>query len=481
MSDSRGISRRGFLTGAAGAAVAFGAGVPLSACGGGSGGKGRGRVVVIGAGLAGLTAAHELRAKGWKVTVLEARDRVGGRCRTFRRELRYGQVAEAGGEFIDAAHSAVRGYAGDFGLELDDLRSGPSAKLADAVFRRGRLIERARFADAAVRGEVERYQEQVDRYAAAIDVADPARTGAGLDPRSVGDMLDDLALDPDARFLVDAGLRARYAVDPADLSLLFHVVLSAMARNAEADDRERYRVRGGSDRLPAALADRLRDSLVLRTPVESIQARRSRVRVAAGRDKLDADFCVVTVPLPALREVELDVQLPRAVRDAIATLQYGTVTRTALQYDRRFWVPKDWSGDTLTDLPLGTTSDATARQHGGAGVLTVTSAAGPGARAGDAEPAERIDAAVRQVDELAPRASRAFGRGATIAWDRERFTRGSCAAWAPGQYTRFWSALRQPYGRVYFAGEHTDLWAGRLEGAVRSGQRVARDIDARGA
>ena len=97
------MTRRQIVAGAAGAALALGAGVPLIGCGD-EGRRGRGRVVVVGAGLAGLTAAFELDRKGWDVTVLEARDRVGGRCRTFRRELRGGQVAEAGGEFIDAGH-----------------------------------------------------------------------------------------------------------------------------------------------------------------------------------------------------------------------------------------------------------------------------------------------------------------------------------------------------------------------------------------
>ena len=479
VSDARGMTRRRFVAGAAGA-TALGLSAPLIGCGSEGGGGDRGRVVVVGAGLAGLTAAYELDRKGWEVTVLEARDRVGGRCRTFRRELAGRQVAEAGGEFIDASHEAVRSYADIFGLELEDVRAFEDDELSDAVYLDGRLRQYDRVVDDDVRSELDRLDEQVDRYAAAIDVEDPARTGAGLDTRSVGDMLDELDLDADARLVAEADLRSEYTVHPDELSLLFHVVLTALARDLPAEDVERYRIRGGNDRLPTAFADRLRERLILRAPVESVQARRSRVRVVAGREEVDADFCVLAVPMPVLRDVELDVGLTRPVRDAIATLRYGDATKTALQYDSRFWREDDWSGDTLTELPIGSTYDATAGQRGEAGVLMTYSAATDARRLGGLDARTRIEHSVRQVAEMYRGARGEFARGATVAWGTEEFSRGSYSAWAPGQYTAFWTALRRAYGRVYFAGEHTDLYASSMEGAVRSGRRVADAIHGRG-
>lgn len=475
------MTRRRFMAGATAGAVALGAGPALIGCGGGNGGGGRGRVVVVGAGLAGLTAAYELDRKGWDVTVLEARERVGGRCHTFRDELGGGQVAEAGGEFIDGSHQAVRSYADSFGLDLDDLRAIEDDDLSAAVYTDGELEEYDRVVDENVQAELDRLDEQVERYAAAIDVDDPARTGAGLDSRSVADLLDELDLDDGARAIAEADLRAEYTVEPGELSLLFHVVLNALTADVADEEIERFRIRGGNDRLPAAMADRLGASVVLRAPVESVQERRSRVRVVAGREEVDADFCVLAVPLPVLRDVELDVGLPRPVRDAIATLQYGTVTKTALQYETRFWVEDEWNGDTVTDLAIQTTWDATGSQGGDTGVLMTYSAAGDGRRLGELGDRERIDDAVDQVAEIYRGSDDAFARGATMAWGGEQYTRGSYSAWAPGQYTAFWPALRRAYGRVYFAGEHTDLYASYMEGAVRSGRRVADAIDARGA
>jgi monoamine oxidase len=480
VSDSRGMTRRGFVKGAAGTALALGVGLPFSGCGGGGGRRGHGRVTVVGAGLAGLTAAYELSRKGWEVTVLEARDRVGGRCRTFRRELRSGQVAEAGGEYIDAAHDAIRGYAGHFGLELDDLRATDSDELSDAVYYKGRLRDYDKVVDDPVQSELDRFDEQIDRYAKAIDVADPARTGAGLDTRSVADVLDELNLDPDARLLTEANIRGEYTVEPNELSLLFHVVLSALTADAADKDIERYRIRGGNDRLPGALAERLRDSLSLRSPVDGVQDRKSRVVVTSGRDKVEADYCVIATPLPVLRDVELHAELPRPVRNAIAGLQYGDAVKTALQYERRFWSDADWSGDTITDVPVQATWDATGSQKGKGGVLMALTAGHEARAVGAADPRARIHSTAAEVGRMYPKADRSFAGGATIAWGAERWSRGSYAAWAPGQYTRFWPALRRAYGRVYFAGEHTDLYASYMEGAVRSGRRVAEAIEARG-
>jgi len=474
------MTRRRFVAGSAGAA-AIGLGVPLIGCGSdGGGGESRGRVVVVGAGLAGLTAAYELDRKGWDVTVVEARDRVGGRCRTFRGKFAERQVAEAGGEFIDANHKAVRSYADIFGLELEDLRATEDDDLSDAIYADGRLREWDRVVDDTVQAELDRLDEQVARYAGAIDVEDPARTGAGLDTRSVGDLMDELDLDSDARLVAEAELRSEYAVEPDELSLLFHVVLTALAGDVPEEDVERYRIKGGNDRLPRAFAERLRERLVLRAPVEAVHARRSRVRVIAGSEEVDADYCVIAVPMPVLRDVELRVGLPRAVRAAIGTLQYGDITKTALQYDSRFWVDDDWSGFTLTELPTQATWDATAGQDGESGILMTYSGATDARRLGALDPRERIAETVDQVAEMYRGSKRDFARGQTIAWGKERFTRGSYSAWAPGQYTSFWPALRRPYGRVFFAGEHTDLYASYMEGAVRSGRRVADEVHARG-
>jgi monoamine oxidase len=479
VSDSRGLSRRRFVAGIGASVAAAAAGFPLAGCDRSSG-KRRGSVVVVGAGLAGLATAYELDKSGWKVTVLEARDRVGGRCRTFRRELDYGQVAEAGGEYIDANHKILLDYAKRFGLKLENSVPAKDDDFSSAVYAKGRLRSSDVVLDDQIRYEIDRFDKKIAAYARAIDTRSPAKTGAGLDTRSVAAVIDEMALEPVARGFIEADLRREYAVEPDQLSLLFHVVLTALTLDLDDDEIEAHRIRGGNDRLPAALAHALGTKLTLRAPVTRVRDTGSGVTVTTGGEKVDADYVVVAAPLPAVREIEIDANLPKTARDAIADVQYGTIVKTALQYGTRIWNGAGWDGDTTTDLPIQSTWEATNAQRGPAGVLLAyTTSKGAGAL-GAEKPADRIKQTADEIDEMYPGSKDQLGRSATIAWGREKYSGGSYSAWAPGQYAKHWPALRRPYGRVYFAGEHTDLWASYMEGALRSGRRVASQIEARG-
>src|SRR5204862_3799695 len=132
---------------------------------------------------------------------------------------------------------------------------------------------------------------------------------------------------------------------------------------------EAFRIRGGNGRLPRRFARALGSAIHLRSPVTRVTALSDGVRVEVGGDSVDAGHCVVAAPLPALREIDFVPALPAGMADAVATLQYGTGTKTLVQYRSRFWLEQGFDGDTFTDLPIGTTWEATDGQAGGAGVL----------------------------------------------------------------------------------------------------------------
>jgi monoamine oxidase len=229
-----------------------------------------------------------------------------------------------------------------------------------------------------------------------------------------------------------------------------------------------------------AFARALGPKLTLSAPVTRVADRGSGVRVTAGGASFDADYVVVAAPLPAVRSIDFDASLPRSARDAIADVQYGTAIKTALQYGARIWRDTGWDGDTTTDLPIQATWEATNAQPGPAGVMLAYTAARGAGMLGALKPTDRIAQSADDVEKIYPGTQELLGRTATIAWGREKYSGGSYSAWAKGQYARHWPALRRPYGRIYFAGEHTDVWASYMEGALRSGRRVASLIAARG-
>ena len=372
--------------------------------------------------------------------MVEARDRVGGRVHTLR-GFAGGQLAEAGGEYIDSNHVLMRGYAKRFGLPLDDLLQAGSDN-PGCVYLGGRRRTDASLYTPRVNAEIDRFYSAVSKLSDPLDPGDPVAAGA------------------------------RQA---AQVSLLF----LAQGDSLPGGQAERYRVRGGNDQIPRALAHTLGTRVVLGAPVTAIAYDAGGVTVTAGGNMIQADACVLAAPLPALRAVAFSPALPAALAGAIAHLQYGTGSKVALQYAGRPWRAQGFDGDTFTDLPISTTWEATDAQRGSDGILLAYTMGAPGAAFVALSDEQRIAAAAGDVERIYPGAGTKLLGAQTVAWTDEPYTGGTYTAYAPGQVTAYWRALRRPVGgRIVLAGEHTDAFTAYMEGAARSGRRAARWLQA---
>ena len=395
---------------------------------------------MVGAGLAGLVCARRLRQLGFRVTVFEARDRVGGRVLTFRDAFDDGRYAEAGAEFVAANHAHVRALLRNLGIGLI-----PATPRSADVYRRGRRRPYLTFVTDRVATDLARFQGRVTAL----------RPVPALDARSAAWLIHDLKLSDRARFLVNESVREQYGVESEYLSLLFLV-------QQEPVRRLRSRIRGGADRLPLALARGL--DVRLEEPVSHIERRANGVSV----DGEDADACVVTVPVPVLASIEFEPSLPPVLAAAIERLAYGHGVKAALQYERRFW-----PDSIVADLTFQSAWGADRR-------LVTTYATGRnGLLLGSVSRRTRPLLVADELDEIYPGSRALHERGESVAWHLDGWSQGTAVAYAPGQVKSFQAALRRPLGRLHFAGEHTDAFAGTMEGAVRSGQRAA-DAIARG-
>lgn len=445
-----------------------------------------GKVIVVGAGLAGLTCALDLVDAGWDVTVLEARDRVGGRVHTVRGEAFTGGLhAEAGGESIDADHTAILKLLARFDLHTearpankvtDGLTSwrGIRAKTSDFVARR----------DGKVGADYERYYTALDDLAADLDPLHPERYdgAADLDGRSLADFVDDLDLIPEARFLVDADNRGEFNAEPKDVSLLFMAQQWAVGTDIADSGVEAMRVHGGNDRLPEAMAEELGDRVVLSAPVTKVRHDRHGVRVTAGGKEHAGRWLVLACPFVPLRRVAFQPELPEPVAAAIDGLDLGDAAKVAVQYRERVWEHDETgatSGFTVSDEPFGIAWSPT-DSYGdpdGPGLLTAFITGTSAADAAEQPDADRIASVREQFGRVYPDAPAVDAHHqATIAWRNERYTGGGYAVPHPGQMAEFWPVIRTGTGRIRFAGEHTEPLAGYMESAVRSGHRIAKEI-----
>ncbi|HEX9259732.1 MAG TPA: NAD(P)/FAD-dependent oxidoreductase [Acidimicrobiales bacterium] len=431
-------------------------------------------VVVVGAGLAGLRAATDLVAAGAAVVVLEARDRVGGRVLSRTEGLADGQHAESGAEFVDTTHAEVHALVAGLGLTLVPAPSGrdPARRLLD---HGGRLASLAA-CDAATGGELQRdlarWREACAGLADLVDPADPlgAPLAEDLDRRSVADLLADLRLTPLARLVVGRELRTELMVPPAESSLL-HLAWMASHHEAAGEGREANRVLGGLSQVPIGLAAPMTEDIRLSTPVGSIRDHGTGVvvRSVAG-DEWDAAYVVVTVPPSVLGRIEVDPPLPGPVL-AIGMGQGGKVS---VQFARRLWLDQGCDGSVLSDKPFGELWETTAAHGGDHGVLTALLSSHDGATfLALPDPERRVRGEMARIFKGLEGFA---GTSVHHSWSNDPWALGTYAAFAPGQLSAVWPLLQAPHGRIVLAGEHTDAFAGYMEGALRSGARASRTI-----
>jgi monoamine oxidase len=240
-----------------------------------------------------------------------------------------------------------------------------------------------------------------------------------------------------------------------------------------------YRLIGGNDLIPRALAGALPD-VRLNAPVISIRILPDEVSVtykqADSYLTVSSAFAVLAIPLTTARLIEFHPPLPIAHQKMVNEISYGAVTKVLIEYRKRFWDEKGWNGRLVTDAPIVYAWHATSHVEAARGILTVYTGGEPGAKFAALSDEERIRAAVDEIEKLFPGSSDLIERSATVAWPNEPYTRGSYAAFAPGEVTAHWKTLFEPAGRLFFAGEHATPIQGFMEGAVESGQRVASMI-----
>jgi monoamine oxidase len=427
-------------------------------------------VIVAGAGLAGLCAARTLADAGVAVTIVEARDRPGGRVWTLRDGLRDGQHAELGGEFIDADHEAIRGLARELGVELVRvLASGFTHRFR--CERRGWCLGRTSPWNQLRKS----FKPLLTKYAAADENLRAAAIRQ-LSTISVRDWLRQRGAS-DSLHSIAEGLRGFFLADPDDLSVLPLVEL--LAKGGSPAQGGVSRVVGGSDRFVDALIAACPAPL-LRHVLRKIGHDERRVMASVEDERgrltqIEADSIVIALPASTLADVEIDPPLPERHATAIRRLRYGCATKVILQS------PDDIFGRRHvrafgTDTAVGAFWDGAEEQ---AGSHTIVTFLGGGS-------------ASRQLRQLAEQGSgallsemcwlRANPRRGPLAlawttWEDDPWARGGYAYFDPGFDPADRPLLARRVGPLVFAGEHTsETWQGYMNGAVESGLRAARQL-----
>lgn len=440
-------------------------------------------VCVVGAGYAGLTAARRLTQAGRSVIVLEARDRVGGRIWTHH--LSDGAAVDRGGAFLAPGHAAIHGLAKEMGVTTyKTWTKGAHLLVGGGRTRRyhGLIPKISPLAIATIAWA----QVKLDRMAKQVPVDAPwtAKRAAEWDARTIAWWLERSGIRTAiACDLFEMSVRGLFTTDLNDVSLLHMLFLirSAGGFNTLMSIEGGYQENlggGGAGSIARRMGEDLGDAVRLNAPVCSITQSGDEVRIEASDVAVSARAAVVAVPPALALEIAFDPPLPDERATLYRRAVAGPETKTIVVYDQPFWRGDGFSGQTAgPGSPAEVTLDATPAS-GTPGVIA-SFTFGPVAERVDALDASKRRRAV--LDELVAR----FGPRAAsptdfieTAWWKEEFTRGcSMAHFPPGVLTRYGRLLREPFGRVHWAGTETaTISHGAIDGAVRSGERAAAEI-----
>jgi monoamine oxidase len=480
-----GLSRREIVVAGAAGLLAPAAGSAEAGAAVGRPRRRRADVVVVGAGLAGLTAARDIAARGRSVVVLEARDRVGGR--TLNASVGRGEVVEVGGEWVGPTQDRVMALAGSLGI-----RTFKTYTAGQQIFEY--LGQRELFTGlippvppddlqetATVLGEVQQLGLSVP-----LDAPWRAPRAAEWDAQTAETWIEANIQTPGARFLTALAIRSVFAAEPRDLSFL-HVLFYTRAGGglanlaSTAGGAQDSRFVGGSQLISIRQAHRLGRRVVLRAPVRRIEHAGASVRVLSDAGTFQARRVIVAVAPALAGRIDYHPILP-ALRDQLTQrVPQGSVIKGQAVYDTPFWRAQGLTGIVNGDIPPVELVYDNSPPTGRPGVL-LAFVLGREARALASQTAAARRAAVvgaltRQFGPQAARPRRYIEHN----FSEEEWTRGCYAGFMPpGVWSDYGAALRAPVGRIHWAGTETaTVWNGYMDGAVRSGERAAAEVLAR--
>jgi monoamine oxidase len=449
------------------------------------------RIVIVGAGLAGLACAYELRKAGYTAQVYEASDRIGGRCWTIRGAFDQGQIAEHGGELIDQGHTAVRHLAQELGLKLDNLLQAEKNG-ADPFY----YFDGAPYTYAQAVADLNGVYQTLHRD--LIDAGYPTLyssytpRGYALDHLSIVDWINQSVaggMSSKLGQLLDVAYNIEYGAETSQQSSLNLVYLLGYSGQGQLNifgaSNEKYHIQGGNDQLATGMAGRLTGQINLGNELTAIRRNSDgtyTLTFKSGKTSRDvaADRVVMAIPFSILRS---SVDTSRAgfkplKQTAIAELAMGTNSKLHLQFTSRHWESLGCQGDTYSDTGYQNTWEVTRAQPGTAGILVDYTGGNIGAGFGQGTPASRAQQFLQQIEPVLPGVTSKWNGKVTLDyWAGYPWTRGSYSYWKVGQYTKFTGVERETEGQCYFAGEHTSIdFQGYLNGAVDTGQTAASNV-----
>ena len=417
------------------------------------------KCVIIGAGFSGLSAAYKLKNANWDVTILEGRDRIGGRVFSYSFPQNKNLVCELGAEWVGESHERIKTLCADFKIPLQKHQFDDYLLQNGKVSRPGQwgFSPQAKIAFEKVKANYEKLT---------------ALQKTKLDKLDWWTYLEKIGFS-------EEDLRLRDLMDSTDFGeSIRHVsAFGALAEYAESSEKNEmdYKLTGGNSRLAEEFTKRIgAENIRLNTLVTEINQLRGTVTVKTAGENFKADAVVCTAPTNSLLKIKFNPPLPSAQQEAAEKLIYARICKNSVLYEKRFWKAENFS--MVSDVTSHYYFHSTQNQKGKQGILTsyaIGEKADVLASQSDERRMKIITRDLIDFNENAPKLAQGI---ASYAWQRDKYTDGAYALYRPGQWFGIRPILQKPHGKVLFAGEHLADWQGFMEGAIETGEAAAESL-----
>lgn len=444
------------------------------------------KIAIVGAGLAGLNAAYQLKKEGYRATIYEASNRVGGRMYTVHDAVGDNTWVNLGAEYINSDHEDMIALAEELNVPLLDRFTPEELALQDLYYFGGRTLSDAELGEALL-PVAERIAADADRLDEDWDTV-----SVELDALSIVDYCDRLGISGWLREFIEIVMVTEMGLEADEITALNLVWLIPTVNEdggieATGHSDERYLVQNGVQAITDALAQEVQDQIETGMALTSIRNQSDRFRLTFNYRDVDADIVILAIPFSVLRSIPLQLDLPESLSQFITQLGYANNVKVAPGYSKPIWREQGLSGLGYTDRPYQTFFETTQLQETETGSLTFYLGGDIGFESKQYSVRENARIYTQMLDDLIPGLAEAWnGKATRLHWPTHSYARGSYACWKPGQYTEFMQNYayfegeeEQEFavGNLIFAGEHTsDAYQGYMNGAAQSGRLAAKAV-----
>jgi len=441
------------------------------------------RIIVVGAGLAGLSCAYELDQAGFNVILIEARSRPGGRVRTYRDPFADNLYAEMGAEYVDSTDTYVKEYCKKF-----DLKVLP-ARQYDGVYVRGQRLTMKGLRSGAdvlpfkgtLKGKL--FGQEVQYIQKWIDLVKKKGVTSpevqALDKMSVEEILKYGGAPKDIIDLYTYTNATEETTVPSKMSAL-NMVLANTKISSFNENTVEGRIFGGNDQLPRIFAKKLGSKIKYNRSLQRLDFDSKGVTATVKENEkltsITAIKCVLAIPASILKNININPGFSTEKTNCIKTQQYGHAMKIAMQYRRRFWDDKNSIGQRVfTDTSLRRIYHFSIDQPGPRGILLSFTSGEDAIKLGRLDENKRMKIAQNTCKNIWSESPQYWEKGITKYWNEDPWVKASYSVDGIGQKD-FREILAKPEGPVFFAGEHTAIQRASMNGAIESGLRVIDEL-----